>query len=121
MKAVLHQHHFHHKDYAAHKFSVKTLWQKFITWADQQEYNRFLWLAISLVAHSTILTPVTILAVAVTGNVFALLIIAVFSMIAAVVVNLAAIPVKYIVPVFFLSMLIDILIILTAVIIWLSH
>ena len=118
MKAVLHQHHFHHKDYTAHKFSVKTLWQKFINWSGLQEDNRFLWLTISLVGHSTILTPVTILSIALTSKIFVLVVIAVFSMITAVVVNLATIPVKYIVPVFFLSMLIDILIIITAIVLW---
>jgi hypothetical protein len=86
-------------------------WKKFIKWAEGQEENRFLWLAVALFGHGCILTIVTIFAIMLSGNSFILWPIAIASMAMCVITNLAALPTKITIPVFFFSVLIDVVII----------
>lgn len=86
-------------------------WKKFIKWAEGQEENRFLWLAVALFGHGCILTIVTIFAIILSGNSFILWPIAIASMAMCVITNLAALPTKITIPVFFFSVLIDVVII----------
>ncbi|HMC99003.1 MAG TPA: hypothetical protein VKH37_02590 [Ferruginibacter sp.] len=92
-----------------------SLWTQFINYATNQQPNRMLWLAIGLVGHGCIFTVATLAVVVLTGNVFALYAIACFPMGLVLVVNLAALPTKIIIPVFFLSILIDIGVIIAAI------
>jgi hypothetical protein len=120
MKAVLHhrditeRNQFHTTYSPAHT----SLWQKFMTYAGTQEEKRFFWAAISLVGHGTFFTIVTLATVILTGNVFALLAITCLTMTTVLVVNLAALPVRYIIPVFFGSLVVDVLVIITALALW---
>ena len=103
-----------------HSFSIANLWNRFIAFADGQEKNRMLWAAIGLTGHGTFFTIATMATVILTGNVFALLAAACFPMVLVVIVNLAALPTKYTIPVFFLSLLADLVIIATALALWLN-
>lgn len=93
--------------------------ERFTAWLNTQEEKRFLWTAVSLVGHGTVFTILTLATVLLTGNVFALLAITCATMMVVLAVNLAALPVKYIIPVFFGSLLIDMLVMITAIALWL--
>jgi hypothetical protein len=97
--------------------SAKTIWKKFIAYADNQQANRLWWMTLGILGHGTIFTIATLGVVTIFGNVFALYVIACCAMVMSVVVNLAALPTKYIIPIFFLSLLVDLGVIATAVLI----
>lgn len=99
-------------------FSVAAAWHKFISYAAQQERRRFLWLAISLLGHATFFTIGTLIVVLATGNEFYLLTASCLTMALVLAVNLAALPTKYTIPIFFFSLLADIIIMATAVALW---
>ena len=94
----------------------KSLWKQFIEFSDRQEFNRLGWVVAGILGHGTIFTIGTLAAVTLLGNIFVLYIIACCSMVMVVAVNLAALPTKYTVPIFFLSLLIDLGVIITAII-----
>jgi hypothetical protein len=88
---------------------------QFIAWCDQQEQHRFGWLAVALAGHGCVLTPLTLLTIVFSGNLFALWIMAIAAMGMTLVVNLAALPTKITLPVFFFSILIDIATVVMAI------
>lgn len=92
--------------------SRSSLLKRFFGWCSDQQFNRLLWLGIALVVHGAVLVPVTLLAGMVGGNQFMSVIISVISMAMVVVTNLAAMPTKITIPVLFLSVLVDIGVIL---------
>jgi hypothetical protein len=96
--------------------ATKSIWEQFIEFSDRQEYNRLWWIVVGILGHGTIFTIGTLAAVMLLGNIFVLYIIACCSMIMVVSVSLAALPTKYTVPIFFLSLLIDLGVIITAII-----
>ena len=94
-----------------------TAWELFIAWCISQEKHRFGWLAAALTGHGCILTPITLFAIILSGNLFAFWILAIAAMAMCLITNLAALPTKITIPVFFASILIDISIIAYCVII----
>ena len=88
-----------------------SLLKKFMSWCEDQQTNRLLWLGVALTAHGCIITPITIMAVLFAGNSLFLFILALIAMGASLVTNLSAMPTKITIPVFILSTLIDIAII----------
>ena len=88
-----------------------SLWKKFINWADGQEENRFGWTAFAIAGHGCVFTIITSLMVLFTGNHFIFWPFVIGAMAACVVVNLAAMPTKIAIPVFFFSLLMDLVII----------
>lgn len=88
-----------------------SLWKKFINWADGQEENRFGWTAFTIAGHGCVFTIITAMLVLFTGNHFIFWPFVIGAMAACVVVNLAAMPTKITIPVFFFSLLIDLVII----------
>lgn len=121
MKAILH----HNQPFAGSKaykgtFSINQtgIGTKLTAWLNAQEEKRFFWAAISLLGHGTLFTIATMATVIFTGNIFALLVITCLTMTTVLVVNLAALPVKYTVSVFFLSLLTDVLVMITALALW---
>ena len=94
--------------------ATPSLLQKFIQWSEGQQENRFVWLGIALTAHASFLTPFTVMAVMLLGNNFALFMAALGAMALSLVTNLAALPTKVTIPAFFLSVAIDVAIVLTA-------
>ena len=89
---------------------------KFFDWCKAQEKNRFGWLAISLASHGCILTPLVVFAVGVSGNDFTLWMIAMLAMAVTLIVNLAAQPTKIIIPIFFLSIVVDIAVVIACIV-----
>ncbi len=88
---------------------------KFFDWCKGQQENRLLWLGIVLAGHGCILTPLTVMAVLLAGTNITLFILTIVAMGMSLVTNLAAMPTKITIPVFVLSVLIDIAIIISCV------
>lgn len=106
--------------YAHSNESVKThlsLWKKFINWCDGQEKNRFGWLAASFTLHGCVLTIFTMFAIILSGNHFIFWPFAIAAMGLTVVTNLAAMPTKITIPAFILSVLVDLIIIASCLVI----
>jgi hypothetical protein len=80
---------------------------RFFKWCTGQEENRLEWLGVALAVHGCIITPLIIILITMTGNNFILWITGMVAMGAALVVNLAAMPTKITLPVFFASLLVD--------------
>ncbi|HMO62237.1 MAG TPA: hypothetical protein PKC39_02300 [Ferruginibacter sp.] len=122
MKAVIQHQHSSYNTYHtdASTTFLTALWQRFVAWADTQEERRFFWAAISLAGHGTFFTIATMATVILTGNVFGLLAAALFPMVLVVIVNLAALPIRYVIPAFILSLIADLVIIAIAIALWLN-
>jgi hypothetical protein len=99
------------------KTGIEILWlDKFMTWTAQQNENRLAWIGIVLTVHGCFLTPLAAMTVMVTTYNFSLFMAVIASMALALVTNLAALPTKITIPVFFLTVVIDIIIMSGAVI-----
>lgn len=85
----------------------RSVFAKFFYWCNAQQHNRLLWLGVILAAHGCILTPLTSMAVLYSGNSLLLFMLSIIAMSLALVTNLAAMPTKYTLPAFFLSIFID--------------
>ena len=94
-----------------------SLWKQFITWAKGQEENRLLWLAVAIIGHGCIITIMTMLAIIFSGNHFVFWPFAIAAMSITVVSNLAALPTRITIPIFFISILIDVAIIIGCIVI----
>ena len=92
-----------------------SIWKRFIKWAKGQEENRLLWLALAVVGHGCIITIMTMLAIIFSGNLFIFWPFAIAAMSITVVSNLAAMPTKITIPIFFISVLVDIVIIASCI------
>ena len=92
-----------------------SLWKKFLDWCDSQEKNRLGWLAAAITIHGCILTILTMFAVILAGNHFIFWPFVIGGMGITLIVNLAAMPTKITIPVFFFSVLVDVLIIISCI------
>jgi hypothetical protein len=88
---------------------------KFMNWCKGQEKNRLGWLGGILAIHGCVFTPITLFAIILSGTYFPFYIAALVAMGLAVVTNLAAMATKVTIPVFFLSVLIDLAIIISCI------
>ena len=95
--------------------SKESAWTRFINWCKDQQENRLLWLGIALAGHGCILTPITVMIVLFGGLNFPLFMLAMIAMGMSLVTNLAAMPTKVTIPVFILSIVIDIAIVVSAI------
>lgn len=113
MNTVLHQAYgsSYHKS-----IDHSSVWSRFMTWCNGQEKNRFIWLAAGLTGHGCFITPLTLLAVIFSGNSMFLWALVIGAMTMTLVTNLAALPTKITVPVFFLSIIIDLGVIASCII-----
>ena len=93
--------------------SAPSLLTRFITWCKAEEESRLLWLGIILTAHGCIITPLTVMVVMFNGNNLYLFVLAIAAMGMTLVTNLAALPTKITIPVFVLSILIDLAIVIS--------
>jgi hypothetical protein len=91
---------------------TKSFASRFFTWCESQEKYRFGWLAGIIAGHGCFITPATLLFVMMAGNSPVLWAFVIASMGMALVTNLAALPTKITIPVFFLSVLIDLIVII---------
>ena len=88
------------------------LWKKFITWCNGQQENQLGWLAVSFMVRGCIFVPMTIIIIAMSGNNFIFVALALGAMIVAITVNLATLPTKITLPVFFFTLVLDVAIII---------
>ncbi len=88
---------------------------RFSNWCKGQEKNRLGWLGAILAIHGCVVTPITLFAIILSGTFLPFYIAAIVAMGAAVVTNLAAMPTRIAIPVFILSLVIDIAIIISCV------
>ena len=88
-----------------------------MNWCEGQKENRLLWVGIVLAGHGCIITPLTVMAVLLAGTNLFLFMLAIVAMMMALVTNLAALPTRITIPLFFLSVLIDIVIFISTLVI----
>jgi hypothetical protein len=88
-----------------------SVFSRFITWCKSQEKYRFGWVAAIIAGHGCVITPITLFAIILSGNSILFWAVALGAMTAALVANLAAMPTKITIPIFFLTILIDLTII----------
>lgn len=100
--------------YLRERTERKSLFRLFMNWANKQERNRFGWVGFMLVSHGCLITPLTLFAIVKNGNFFPFWIITMFSMGAVLVVNLAGLVPKYTIPVYIISLLVNITMVLLA-------
>ena len=116
MQTVLQQSYARPYTQTAQKTSLGT---RFITWCKNQEESRFLWLGIALASHACFITPLTLFVVMYTGNNIVFFAFAIAAMAMALITNLAALPTKITIPTFFLSIILDVAILIASVSMWL--
>ena len=92
-----------------------SLWSRFMTYSKGQEHNRIMWVGLVLAIHGCALTPITVMATLFAGPNFFLFMTAMVAMGIALVTNLAAMPTKITIPAFALSVLIDIVVLISCV------
>ena len=90
-------------------------WTKFMNYSIGQEHNRLMWVGIVLAAHGCILTPITIMITLFAGPNFALFMAGMVAMGIALVTNLAAMPTRISIPAFALSIVIDLFVIISSI------
>lgn len=95
--------------------SRRSVWSTFMSWCQGQEKNRFLWLSIALAGHGCLLAPFTLMAVMFAGNSMLLWAFVIGAMAMTLITNLAALSTKITIPVLFLSVLIDIAVMITSI------
>jgi len=95
--------------------SKLSLINRFMNWSKDQERNRLLWIGIALAGHGCIITPLTVMAVLLAGTNLFLFILALVAMGASLVTNLAAMPTRITIPVFVLSIIVDLVIIISCI------
>lgn len=93
----------------------KPLVSRFFDWCKSQEQYRLGWLSVIIAGHGCFLTPLTLFFVMVAGNSMVLWGFVIAAMAMALITNLAALPTKITIPVFFLSVLIDVIVILNCI------
>ena len=98
-----------------HTAKRTSLVRQFITWCESQEKYRFGWLAVIVAAHGCIISPITVLLITFAGNNMLFWSLAIAAMGMSLVTNLAALPTKITIPVFFLSLLIDLVVIISCI------
>ena len=115
MKSIAHPEFvLHNSVYAPTRRPIAGFWARFISYAEKQQPNHLMWLALGVFGHGTVFTIGTMAVVLLNGAFLPLIAITSFSMAMVLVVNLAAMPTKITIPVFALSLLVDIAVIITA-------
>jgi len=100
--------------YAHHLDDTRvSAWKKFINWCDGQEKYRLGWLAAAITLHGCVLTIFTMFAVILAGNHFIFWPFVIGAMGITLIANLSAMPTKITIPVFFFSILVDLVIIIS--------
>lgn len=95
--------------------SKTSAFSRFISWCEGQQKNHFIWLALALVGHGCVLTPITLFAIILSGNFIFFWMMAIIAMMSALVTNLSAMPTKYTIPVFLFSIVMDLVIIFSCI------
>lgn len=101
----------------AYDRNSESIFSRFISWCTNQQDNRFMWLGIAVVGHGCVITPLTVMAVLLAGTNMFLFILALVAMGISLVTHLAALPTRITIPVFALSILIDLVVIVSCIVI----
>jgi len=96
----------------------QSLVKRFFSWCASQEKNRLGWLAAMLTLHGCVLAPVTVAFLFLGGNQIVFWGLVIGAMAMTLVSNLAAMPTKITIPIFFLSLLIDFAVIVINLVIY---
>lgn len=88
---------------------------QFITWCKSQEKYQFGWVAVIIISHGCVITPITLFAVILSGNNFFFWGMAIAAMGMSLVSNLAAMPTKITIPIYFFSLAIDLAIFISCI------
>src|SRR5262245_9902095 len=91
---------------------TKNVIQKFLAFSEKQQQNKLGWIAFILAAQICALVPLTLLAISANGDHFVLWIPVIISSFATGMVNLAGLPTKITIPIFLISVLIDVFVIM---------
>lgn len=101
-------------DYTAQVLQ-KPFASKFISWcANEESEHHFMWTGIALVTQGAVLFPFTMLSMFIAGAPFWLLLLPIISLGIVVVPNLAALNTKYTIPIYLLSIVLNILALIIA-------
>ena len=92
----------------------ETAIKHFITWAEGQDKYRFGWLGIIVAGNGCFITPATVYVVLYSGNNLWLFMAALAVFAISFVANLAAMPTKITIPIFFAGLIVDAVIVLVA-------
>jgi len=104
--------------YAPKAARVNSL-RKFISWCDQQEKNRLLWLGLGIMGHIGMILPLTLLSILfLANNNFALWIVVLCANVPVLALNLAAQPPKVTIPVMLSSLIINIAIVVLSIVVF---
>ena len=97
--------------YVERKATLSSL-KRFISWCDQQEKNRLLWLGIGIMGHIGMILPLTLLSILfLANNNFALWVVVLCANMPVLALNLAAQPPKVTIPVMLASLAVNIIVI----------
>jgi hypothetical protein len=89
--------------------------KRFITWAESQDKDyHFGWSGGIIAIHGCVITPLTCLVIMATGGQFIFWALVIGALAIAIIPNLAALTTKYTIPLFFLSIVIDVLLIIVS-------
>lgn len=99
----------------AHQLNIprKSVLTTFIKWSTKQEPKRLSWLATILVTQACIMVPVTLFVLSHTEMDFIFWVMPVIAIVMCLVTNLAALPTKITIPVFFISIAIDLFVLVS--------
>lgn len=92
-----------------------SIFTRFFNWCASQEKYRFGWLAAIIAGHGCLITPLTLMFVMLGGNQPIAWAFAIGAMGMSLISNLAALPTKFTIPIFFFSLLIDAVLIAAAI------
>ena len=95
-----------------------SVFKKFIDWCKSQEEKRFGWMAAMITLHGCVLAPVTLAFVFLGGNLMLFWGFVIGSMAMTLISNLAAMPTKFTIPIFFFSVLLDVFVIVANLVIF---
>jgi len=93
---------------AAKSVKTTTRLQKFMAFCEQQQENRLAWTAFTIAAQACLVVTMTLLSVYCNGNPFVLWIPVILSSFVIEVSNLMALPTKITIPIFCLSVLLNV-------------
>jgi hypothetical protein len=89
----------------AHKDSLPL---RFIQWATgEEEQHHIAWVGISILCMTAVFFPLSMSVILLNGAAFGLIITAMISLVLVFITNVASLPTRYTIPVFFLGILID--------------
>jgi hypothetical protein len=95
--------------------------RKFISWCDQQEKNRLLWLGLGIMGEIGMIVPLTLLSVLfLANNNFALWIVVLSANMPVLALNLAAQPPKVTIPVMLTSLIINVVVIVLSLVMFIA-